>query len=79
VLLRSPSPEDRISEHEVISNFDEARLMAKMVTRLIQCLSWSNARGEYHAYECVSFEMDTILNTLPNDKFPISLYKVNKK
>ena len=29
-------PEDKISDHEITSNFDEAQLMAKMVTRLIQ-------------------------------------------
>ena len=66
-------PEDKISDHEITSNFNEAKLMAKMVTRLIQCLSWGNARGEFHVYEGVSFEPDIVLNALPREKFPVSL------
>ena len=65
-------PEDKISARET-TNFDESRMMAKMVTRLIQCLSWGNARGEFHVYEGVSFDMDTILHSLPKEKFPVSL------
>ena len=65
-------PEDKISAPETTNN-DEARMMAKMVTRLIQCLSWGNARGEFHIYEGVSFDMDTILTALPKEKFPVSL------
>ena len=65
-------PEDRISAPET-TNMDEARLMAKMVTRLIQCLSWGNARGEFHVYEGVSFDMDSVLAGLPKERFPISL------
>jgi len=65
-------PEDNIYAHET-TNYDEARLMAKMVTRLIQCLSWGNDRGEFHVYEGVSFDMDTVLPALQNDLFPISL------
>ena len=38
-------PEDKISARET-TNLDESRMMAKMVTRLIQCLSWGNARVE---------------------------------
>jgi len=65
-------PEDNIYAHET-TNYNEARLMAKMVTRLIQCLSWGNDRGEFHVYEGVSFDMDTVLPALQNDLFPISL------
>ena len=65
-------PEDKISARET-TNFDESRMMAKMVTRLIQCLSWGNACGEFHVYEGVSFDMDTILLSLPKEKFPVSL------
>jgi len=65
-------PEDNIYAPET-TNYDEARLMAKMVTRLIQCLSWGNDRGEFHVYEGVSFDMDTVLPALQNDLFPISL------
>ena len=65
-------PEDKISARET-TNIDESGMMAKMVTRLIQCLSWGNARGEFHVYEGVSFDMDTILLSLPKEKFPVSL------
>jgi len=65
-------PEDKISARET-TNYDESRMMAKMVTRLIQCLSWGNARGEFHVYEGVSFDMDTILLSLSKEKFPVSL------
>ena len=61
-------PEDNISAPETTNN-GEAKLMAKMVTRLIQCLSWGNDRGEFHVYEGVSFEMDTLMQTLPREKF----------
>jgi len=65
-------PEDKISARET-TNYDEAKMMAKMVIRLIQCLSWGNARGEFHVYEGVSFDMDTILPSLPKERFPVSL------
>jgi hypothetical protein len=65
-------PEDKITAPE-ITDFDEAKIMAKMVTRLIQCLSWGNGRGEFHVYEGVSFDMDIILSALPKEKFPVSL------
>ena len=65
-------PEDKISAPEMTDD-GEARLMAKMVTRLIQCLSWRNGCGEYHVYEGVSFDMDAILPALPKEKFPVSL------
>ena len=65
-------PEDNIYAPET-TNYDEARLMANMVTRLIQCMSWGNHRGEFHVYEGVSFNMDIVLPTLQNDMFPISL------
>jgi len=65
-------PGDNISAWET-TNYDEARLMAKMVIRLIQCLSWGNDRGEFHVYEGVSFDMDAILPALPKEKFPVSL------
>jgi len=55
------------------TNYDEAKMMAKMVTRLIQCLSWGNERGEFYVYEGVSFDMDIILSALPKEKFPVSL------
>jgi adenylate kinase family enzyme len=65
-------PEDNISARET-TNYDEAKMMAKMVTRLIQCLSWGNDRGEFYVYEGVSFDMDTIVPALPKEKFPVSL------
>jgi len=65
-------PESNIYAPE-ITDFDEAGIMAKMVTRLIQCLSWGNGRGEFHVYEGVSFDMDIILSALPKEKFPVSL------
>ena len=57
-------PEDKISAPET-TNHNEARMMAQMVTRLIQCLSWGNDRGEFHVYEGVSFDLDTILPAPP--------------
>jgi len=66
-------PEDKILSAPGITDFDEARMMAKMVIRLIQCLSWENERGEFYVYEGVSFNMDTILPALPKEKFPVSL------
>jgi len=63
-------PEDNIYAPET-TDFDEARLMAAMVTRLIKCLSWGNDRGEFHVYEGVSFDLDAILSALPADKFVI--------
>ena len=65
-------PEDNISAPEM-TDYSEAKLMAKMVTRLIQCLSWGNDRGEFHVYEGVSFDMEAILPALPKEKFPVSL------
>jgi len=65
-------PEDKISAPET-TNADEARMMARMVTRLIQCLSWGNDRGEFHVYEGVSFDFDAILPALPQEKFPVPL------
>jgi len=65
-------PEDNIYAPET-TDFDEARMMAKIMIGLIQCLSWGNARGEFHVYEGVSFDMDTILPALPKEKFPVSL------
>ena len=65
-------PEDRISAPET-TNYDEAKMMAKMVTRLIKCLSWCNDHGEFHIYEGVSFDFDTILPALPEGKFPTAL------
>ena len=67
-------PEDRISAPET-TNFDEAKMMAKMVTRLIKCLSWCNDHGEYHVYEGVGFDFESILPALPEDKFPTPLEK----
>jgi len=67
-------PEDNIYGSE-ITDFDEAKLMAQMVTRLIKCLSWRNDREEFHVYEGVSFDFETILSELPQDKFPTSLDK----
>ncbi|MCL1857918.1 MAG: hypothetical protein FWF92_01620 [Oscillospiraceae bacterium] len=65
-------PDDKISAPEM-TDYGEAKLMAKMIIRLIQILSWGNARGEFHVYEGVSFDFDTILSGLPKDKFPVSL------
>ena len=65
-------PEDKISAPET-TNYNEARMMAKMVTRLIQCLSWGNARGEFHVFEGVSFDMETVLPALTKEKFPVLL------
>jgi hypothetical protein len=65
-------PEDKITAPE-ITDFDEAKMMSKMVTRLIQCLSWGNERGEFYVYEGVSFDMDALLAALPKEKFPVPL------
>ena len=65
-------PEDKISAPEM-TDYGEAKLMAKMIIRLIQILSWGNARGEFHVYEGVSFDMDSILPALTKEKFPVSL------
>ena len=65
-------PEDKIYAPET-ANFDEAKMMAAMVTRLMKCLSWGNERGEFHVYEGVSFDMDTILPALPEGRFPVSI------
>jgi adenylate kinase family enzyme len=64
-------PEDEIYAQDT-TNLREAKLMAKMVTRLIQCLSWGNDRGEYYIYEGVSFDMDNIISALPKELFPVS-------
>lgn len=55
------------------TNFDEAKLMAPMLTQLIKCMSWRNDREEFHVYEGVGFDLKTILSALPKDKFPIPL------
>jgi len=65
-------PEDSIFSPDM-TDFDEAKMMAPMIVRLIQCLSWGNARGEFYVYEGVSFDMDAILPALPKEMFPVSL------
>ena len=56
-------PEDGIYA-SAMTNRAEARLMAAMLVPLIQCLSWRNALGEYHAFEGVGFDPDHVLPAL---------------